>query len=198
LLDLGIPVLAFDRRVRDPRADSVTADNVSGARRATELLVSAGHRRIGFVAGRVGVQTGDDRLAGYRLAISAAALDPVVAYGEFSFEGGKAATSELLASHPPLTGLLVANNQMTLGSLELAREKGVRVPEEVAVVAFDDPPWASLVQPPLTTLAQPLRSMADAAVDLLFERMSDARSRSVHPVFDFELRIRRSCGTAAH
>lgn len=196
VLDLGIPVVAFDRTVGDPRADSVTAANVDAARQAVRLLVDCGHRRIGFVSGRAGVQTGDDRLAGYRAEARAAGIEERVAGGGFSLEGGRAATAELLASRPAPTALVIANNQMSLGALELLRERGLAIPGDVAVVAFDDPPWANLIEPPLTALAQPLRQMADAAVGLLFERMSAGRTRPAHLVFEFELRVRRSCGTA--
>jgi LacI family transcriptional regulator len=193
---LGIPVVAFDRTVSDPRADSVTAGNVEAARQAVRLLADRGHRRIGFVSGRAGVQTGDDRLAGYRAEARAARIEERVAGGEFSLEGGRAATAELLAARPRPTALLIANNQMSLGALELLRERGLAIPGDIAVVAFDDPPWANLIDPPLTALAQPLRQMADAAVDLLFERMAACRRQPAHLVFEFELRVRRSCGTA--
>jgi LacI family transcriptional regulator len=194
LLDLGIPVVAFDRSVTDPRADSVTVDNRGAAERATQLLIGLGHRRIGFVGGLPGVQTADERLAGYLCALSAAGLEPVVRQGDFSLEGGRRATAELIVERPPLTALLVGNNLMTLGALDVLREGRVRVPDDVALAAFDDPPWARLIDPPLTTLAQPLRTMADTAVSLLFERIADPRRQPVHPRYDLELRIRRSSG----
>ncbi len=198
LIDLGIPVVAFDRHVNDPRADAVTADNVEAARIACRLLIGAGHRRIGFVAGRADVQTGDDRMAGYRMEMAANGLEERAAAGGFTVEGGCAATEILLRQEPRITALVVSNNQMTLGAIQCLRERGLAIPGDVAVVAFDDPAWASLIDPPLTTLAQPLRQMAAAAVELLFERMSDGRLQPVRPVFQLELRVRRSCGTASH
>ena len=198
LIDLGIPVVAFDRHVSDPRADAVTADNVEAARTACRLLIEAGHRRIGFVAGRPDVQTGDDRLAGYRMEMAASGLEERAEAGGFTVEGGHAATERLLGKEPRITALIVSNNQMTLGALQVLRERDLAVPGDVALVAFDDPAWASLLDPPLTTLAQPLRQMAAAAVELLFERMSDGRSQPVRPIYQFELRVRESCGTATH
>ena len=198
LIDLGIPVVAFDRHVSDPRADAVTADNVEAARTACRLLIEAGHRRIGFVAGRPDVQTGDDRLAGYRMEMAASGLEERAVAGGFTVEGGHSATERLLEQEPRITALIVSNNQMTLGALQVLRERGLAIPGDVALVAFDDPAWANLLDPPLTTLAQPLRQMAAAAVDLLFERMSDGRSQPVRPIYQFELRVRKSCGTATH
>jgi len=197
LIDLGIPIVAFDRAVADPRADSVTAGNWSAAQVATEVLFDGGHRRIGFVAGRSGVQTGDDRLAGYLEAIATVGLVPAVAWGDFSLEGGRAATEALLATVPRPTALVIGNNQMTLGAMELLRRSGLRVPEDMAIVAFDDPPWASLVDPPLTVLSQQLRPMARAAVELLFQRIADPLPPPTHLRFDFELRVRRSSGPAS-
>jgi len=195
LLDLGIPLVAIDRAATDPRTDSVTAGDVSAARQATRLLIENGHRRIGFITRRTEVQTGADRLSGYRKAMADAGLKQAASVGSFTIQGGTAATEELLAEAPHLTALIVANNQMALGALRVLRTKGIRIPEQVAMVAFDDPPWAALIEPPLTTLARPLRAMVEAAVSLLFERMGGSRVPPAHPVFQFELRVRSSCGT---
>jgi DNA-binding LacI/PurR family transcriptional regulator len=194
LLDLGIPVVAFDRTVTDPRADSVTVDNGGAAEQATRLLIDLGHRRIGFIAGLPGVETADERLAGYVCGLADVGLEAMVRQGDFSLEGGRRATAQLIAERPAVTALLVTNNHMTLGALEALREGGVRVPDDIALAAFDDPPWARLIDPPLTVLAQPLRTMADAAVSLLFERIADPHRQPAHPRFAVELRIRRSSG----
>ena len=203
LLDMGIPVLAFDRIVDDPRADAVVADNVDGSRRATEHLIAAGHTRIGFVGGLAAIQTGAERLAGYEAAMREHGLDAHVANGEFRIEPAQRAAEELLDAHVDLTGLVVANNLMTIGALRALRGRGVSVPGDIALVAIDDPPWAELVDPPLTTLAQPVRRMAESAVNVLFERVGRAKgaterglARATQVVFPFELRVRGSCGTA--
>jgi len=195
LLDLGIPLVAFDRMVADPRADGVVVDNVEGARRATRHLLALGHERIGFIGGRTEIQTGADRLQGYETTMREHGLTPHSAEGAFRIDGARVATTALLAGGDDLTALVIANNLMTIGALHALRDRGVRVPDEVALVAVDDPFWAELVDPPLTTLAQPVRRMAAAAVDLLFERIDGKRSQTKCVVFDFELRVRRSCGT---
>jgi LacI family transcriptional regulator len=196
LLDRGIPVVAFDRVVDDARADAVVANNLEAARRATEHLIRGGHRRIGFVGGRVDVETGAERLAGYEQAMAAAGLGACAAGGGFRIEGGELATTRLLARVQRPTGLVVANNLMTIGALRALRAAGASVPSDVALVAIDDPFWAELTEPPLTTLAQPVRRMADEAVRLLLARIGRAPSRSPRrAVYEFELRVRRSCGT---
>jgi LacI family transcriptional regulator len=191
LLDLGIHVVAFDRAVADPRADLVAADSATATARATTHLLDAGHRAIALVGGPVDVPTGRDRRAGYERVMREAGLEPRVADGHFRFDGGREATLELLAAGD-LTALVFANNLMTAGGLRAIREQRLRIPQDVAVVAIDDPFWAQLVEPPLTTLAQPVRAMADSAVELMFERLDGQRHESRRIVFDFELRVRGS------
>ena len=196
LLDLKIPVVAFDRTVADPRADAVVVDNAGGVRLATRRLISAGHERVGFISGSEGIETGSGRLAGYREAMLEAGLKPRVAHGGFRIEGGREATRRLLAGGEGLTALIVGNNLMTIGALKALREMGVRVPGDLALIAVDDPFWAELVEPPLTTLAQPVRRMAGRAMEMMLERISGERSEPRRSVFPFELRVRGSCGTA--
>ncbi len=91
------------------------------------------------------------------------------------------------------TALLVANNLMTIGALQAIKERGLRIPDDVALLSIDDPPWAELTDPPLTTLAQPVRQMAETAVGMLLERIEDGRIRRRQRVFELELRHRGSC-----
>jgi LacI family transcriptional regulator len=192
LVDAGIPVTAFDRQVADPRVDVVIADNVAGTRAATELVLAAGHTRVALIAGRQDVETGAERREGFELAMRAAGLEPRIADGGFRIEGGRAAVAELLADPEPPTALVVANNLMTVGALLAARAAGRAVPEDVALVGIDDPVWASLLDPPLTTVAQPVRRMAIDAMELLLERIAGARSEPQRIVHPFELRRRAS------
>jgi len=196
LIDSGIPVVAFDREASDPRADAVVADNIRGARTATEHLIAAGRRDIAFVGGRSEVETGAERLDGYQIAMRGAGLEPRSVAGGFRVDAAYEAVAELLRSAPP-DGLVVANNLMTLGALHALREAGVSVPGDVALVAIDDPPWAALVDPPLTVVAQPVRRMAETAIRLLLERIEHRRSEPVHTVMPLDFRIRASCGMRA-
>jgi len=197
LLDLGIAVVAFDREVSDPRADAVIAANTEAARTAVELLVSAGHQRITYVSGRTNVETGAERLDGFELTMRAHGLDANSVDGAFRFENAHAAVAELLRRVPVPTALIAGNNLMTVGALRAVQDAGLKVPRDIAVVGFDDPYWAQLVDPPLTTLAQPVRRMAIEAMELLQERITGTRSRPRRTVHPFELRCRASCGTAS-
>jgi DNA-binding LacI/PurR family transcriptional regulator len=196
LLDLGIPVVAFDRPIRDPRAESVLIDNEAGARQATRHLIDAGHERVAFISGPLSVYTGTERLAGYQAEMAEARLEPIVEYGDFRIEGGRSATRRLLTERPDVTAVVVANNLMSLGALQAMRTLRSDPDARPAIVGFDDPFWAPTVEPALTTLVQPIRTMSDTAVELLFERMGGGRTSPQRRVFDFELCVRDSCRTA--
>lgn len=196
LLDLNIPIVAFDRSVADERADAVFADNAHAARIATEHLLGLGRRRVGFVAGRAEIQTGAERLRGYEDVVRTRGLAPAVGDGEFRLERAKSATQQLLADYPDLDGIVVANNLMAIGALQALQEARKHIPADVAVVGIDDPPWACLVAPPMTTLAQPTQHMANSAFELLIDRIENRRSRSRYVIFNFELCVRESSGLA--
>lgn len=192
VLDLGIPVVAFDRPVTDPRADAVLVDNAGAARRATEHLLSGGHERIGFI-GPALIATGAERQAGYEEAMGAAGLPTIAADGGFRVETARVAAERLVTEESP-TALIAATNFLTIGVLQALRALRLRIPDEMAVVAFDETVWSDLVDPPLTTVEQPVRQMATSAVTLLLERVGGAHRDPRQLVFDSHFRIRRSCG----
>jgi DNA-binding LacI/PurR family transcriptional regulator len=189
---MGIPVVAIDRTVHDPRADAVLPDNLGGAGAATNLLIAAGHREIAIVAGPQTIDAGAERLAGYELAMRAAGLSPRSVEGGFRVEPAREAVAQLLSAPSAPTALFVSNNLMVVGALQAARAAGFRVPDDLAIVGIDDPVWAALIDPPLTTMAQPVRQMALDAMELLLERVTGRRNeprRIVHPL---QLRLRAS------
>jgi DNA-binding LacI/PurR family transcriptional regulator len=195
LLDLNIPIVAFDRSVDDERADAVLADNVRAGRVATEHLLNYGRKHVGFIAGRPEILTGAHRLQGYEEAMRSRGLDPCIGLGNFRLEQAHAATLDMLTTHSELDGLVVANNLMAIGAVRALRERGVRVPDDVAFVGIDDPSWASLIAPAMTTLAQPTQEMATSAFELLIDRIENRRSQSRFMIFHFELHARESSGS---
>lgn len=194
LLDMHVPIVALDRSVDDERADAVLADNVQAGRLATEHLLGQGRRNVGFIAGRPEIQTGAERLRGYEQVMRHHALPTAVGLGEFRLEPARCATRQLLIDYPGLDGLVVANNLMAIGALGALRDAGKRIPEDIAFVGIDDPPWAGLVAPPMTTLGQPTQQMATSAFELLVDRIAKRQSRSRFAIFHFELVVRESCG----
>ncbi|MCA9833121.1 MAG: LacI family DNA-binding transcriptional regulator [Thermomicrobiales bacterium] len=194
VLDLGVPIVAFDRTVDDERADAVLADNVTAVETATNYLIGRGRAHIGFIAGRSEIRTGRDRLRGYEQAVAAAGREPIIGQGGFRLELAQQATSDLLRAHPELDGLVVGNNLMAIGALKALQENGIQVPQDIALVGIDDPPWSALVSPAMTTLAQPTQTMATVAFELLVSRIRKERSMPREMVYQFDLRVRESCG----
>ena len=198
LLDLGIPVLAFDRTVDDPRVDAVSCDNVAAVRELTDHFIRLGHTRIAFVGGSNQVATGTSRLAGYLEAVRASNLLPLTAEGDFRTDLAEAAAAALFRREVGPSALVVANNSMVIGVLRAIRDAGLRIPDDVAVGTVDDPVWAELMHPPLTTMAQPVRQMAEAAVRLIVERIEGVREEATRLVLAMEFRVRASSGGPIH
>ena len=194
LIEAGIPVVAFDREVADPRVDTVIVDNVNGVAAATRLLIDGGHRSIGFIGGRKGVETGVERLLGYRKAMRAAGLRPLAVAADFRIEGGRRALATLLDRSEPPSAVVVANNLMTLGALRAAHDAGVRIPDDLAVVGVDDPYWAEFVNPSITALAQPVAAMAREAIDMLISRIEGNEGPPRRSLHSLGLVIRDSSG----
>jgi DNA-binding LacI/PurR family transcriptional regulator len=194
LFELEIPIVAFDRVVADERADAVICDNMDATRKATEHLIWLGRRRIAYVGGRPDVETGAERLDGYTSAMRSAGLTPFAVDGGFRTEIAMHEVAALLDAKTGPDALVVANNLMALGALRALRDARMRIPEDVALIAVDDPPWAEFVDPPLTVVAQPVRRMAEAAIELLLKRIEQPHEQPSRVVLPLELRIRVSCG----
>ena len=166
----GIPIVAVDRRPSDRSIDCVLVDNERGAADATRHLIEVGAQRIACITGPQRVSTATERLAGYRKALRHAgvAADPsLVARQDFREAGGYKAMRDLCALPEPPDAVLVANNLMTVGALEALRDEGLTVPNDMRVVGFDDAPWAKLLQPSLSVVAQPTYEIGRRSAELL-------------------------------
>lgn len=196
LAALRVPTVLVDRLVGGDY-DQVGTENVEPVAELVAHLVAGGHTRIGFVAGRAGLTTTDERLEGYRLGLHRAglAVEPeLVTDGDSESEPARRAVAGLLGLDDPPTAVVTANNAMTIGAVQELHERGRRVPEDVALVAFDDFPWADAFRPRLTVIAQPFAEIGREAVRLLLRRMAepDAAPRTVRLPARFV--HRESCG----
>jgi LacI family transcriptional regulator len=189
LLDSPVPVVAVDRELARGEVDTVVVDNEAGARTATEHLLAAGYRRIACVTGPEGVSTADLRLRGYTAALLG---EPLVVRADYRERGGYDAMSALLASADRPDAVFVANNLMTVGVLRCLTDRGVAVPREMGLVGFDEIPWADLVRPPLTTVAQPTYELGRVAARLLADRLATPAAEPATIVLPAELRPRES------
>ena len=183
----------------------VDVNNVGGAVQATRHLIGHGHRRIGLITNAPPAYTASaDRLAGYCQALEAAGLpfnSDWVRYGDFTWRGGEAAMSELLAITPALTAVFVASDTVALGAMHVIRQSGRHIPDDIAVVGFDDVPMAQFIDPPLTSVRLPAFGLGWGAAELLIRLiMADEPVRNPHVLLDTDLVIRDSCGCppAAH
>jgi DNA-binding LacI/PurR family transcriptional regulator len=177
--------------------DTVVIDNERGAREATEHLLRLGHQRIGLIQGRPGLSTSRERLDGYRQALHDAGVqfDPLlVEEGDSRQASGRRLAPHLLAGERPPTALVVSNGLMTLGALESIHRLGLRVPEDVAIIGFDDMPWALAVEPPLTVVRQPAEAMGRRAMELLLRRVAEPERELQVVALQPELVVRGSCG----
>ena len=194
---LGIPVILLDRQTDKLVTDAVVVDNVAGACDAVRHLIGLGYERIGIVGGTPHLTTGRQRTEGYRKALHDAGIridERLVKHGDFKTDSGYRLTNELLQLPQPPRAIFVANNLMTLGALRAIREQGVRVPEEVALVGFDDMPWSSELCPPLTAVSQPTYELGQETVHLLLRRLADPNAPIRTVTLQPRLVVRESCG----
>ncbi|GAA3706237.1 hypothetical protein GCM10022224_084660 [Nonomuraea antimicrobica] len=176
----GVPVVLLGKPAIASLVPYVDVDNAAGAAAATEHLLALGRRRIGMVCGPMDLVTVQDRLAGHRAALQKAGLTPHLALaGDLTRASGAAATLRLLSDSPSLDAVFAATDQLAIGVLRAARELGRRVPEDLAVVGFDDVDAASATTPGLTTVRVPVADQALALARLLLSRLEGRHTTSV-------------------
>ncbi|GAB3462819.1 LacI family DNA-binding transcriptional regulator [Streptomonospora sediminis] len=172
----GMPMAAVDRPAPGEPSDTVLVDTRQAAGEATRHLLSQGYSRVSCITGPAGIRTADDRLAGYREALRAAGArgsPRLVRRAPFKQEGAAAAARQLLDRPERPDAVLVANSAMATGVLHTMLELGLRPGSDVGVVAFDEAPWATLVDPPLSVVSQPAYDVGTTAAHLLLARIAD-------------------------
>jgi DNA-binding LacI/PurR family transcriptional regulator len=193
IIDLGLPCVFGGRPWSGAeRTSYVDVDNRAGGRLATEALIERGCRRIATIAGPADMTAALDRLEGWRDALRRAGLpDDRVVHGSFTLESGARAAAELLKNHPDVDGVFAASDLMASGALSVLAARGLSVPEDVAVVGYDDLGVAERTDPPLTTIRQSAIEMAERATALLLEQLGRSGPAPVkHEIFPPQL-VRR-------
>ncbi|MBQ1095876.1 LacI family DNA-binding transcriptional regulator [Streptomyces sp. b94] len=193
LLTARVPTVLFARPTRATPVSCVDLDHRAGGRLAGEHLLGRGCRRIAVIGAPPDLRAGRERLAGFRDALARAGHDsPTVAEGVFTLDSGAVAMAALLRDHPAVDGVFAANDLMAQGACQVVRELGRRIPEDVAVVGFDDSSIAVTCRPPLTTVRQPVEEMAAAMARMLDEQVRGTRTEPRTLVFEPELVVRES------
>lgn len=198
LVSDGFPMVMVDRRPGSLPVDSVSLNNEEGGYQAAKRLIENGHKRIGIIVGIKGLSNTQDRLQGYKNALKEAGipiLKELITYGDYIESGGRSATKKLLALPNPPTAIFSTNNLMTLGCIKELYKRKVSIPDEMALIGFDDSTWAEALIPPLTTVKQPGYELGVNAAELLIKKLSNGNSSRMNIVLNPELVIRESCGT---
>ena len=197
LAEGDLPFMLVGRHPTDTRASYVDADNIGGAREAVTHLLRLGRTRVATITGPQNMTAGADRLTGYLAALRDRGLvsDPaLIAEGDFTEAGGYRAMQQLLACRPD--ALFAASDIMAIGAMRALYETNLRVPEDIAVVGFDDVPQAARAEPPLTTMRQPTYRLGTTTVDALLDLIEYPDSSPRRIVLPTELIVRASCGSA--
>ncbi len=197
LIQSGFPLVLLGQ-LPNATAHFVDVDNVEAARKAVEHLIGLGHRRIGFIGNAPPQYTACyDRWQGYKLAMEAAGLEyneALVRYGDFSEESGFEAMSDLLTVSPLPSAVFVASDAVAVGAMSAIKRQGLTIPQDIAVVGFDDVPLACYVDPPLTTMHLPARKLGQQAGEMLLELIETGQTKQEKLFLRTRLVIRDSCG----
>jgi LacI family transcriptional regulator len=192
----AVPVVLLDRFL-PLEIDQVGTENEEPTAKLVEHLAALGHKRIGLVTGLDGLSTTRERASGYRVGLERSGLpmeEALIAYGASQHEPARAAAHRLLDTENSPTALVAANNAMTIGVVHALRERGLRVPADVALVAFDDFEWSDLFEPRLTVIAQPTAEIGSRAVQLLLARLDDPQRTAQSVRLEPRFVHRESCG----
>lgn len=178
-LSRHVPIVLLDRSIPKAQFDAVVVNNAEGALDAVSHLINLGHTRIGLVSGPKRVTTMAERVAGYKKALQQHNLPvnpQLMFHGDLKESGGYQGLRHLMQLPEPPTAILSTNNRTTTGVLMAARELGLVIPRDFSIIGFDDMPWMSLLQPPLSVVKQPTYELGVRAAELLFERMGNPDS----------------------
>jgi DNA-binding LacI/PurR family transcriptional regulator len=197
LVDEGFPVVLLGQ-LPGKSVYFVDVDNQSAAREAVGHLIRLGHQHIGCITNAPAEYTGGaDRLAGYRDALQAAGLtykEELVRFGEFVPESGYRAANSILQEEPPPTALFVASDVVAFGAMAAIRERGLTIPDDVALIGFDDIPLARYVDPPLTTVRLPAAELGRRAGQMIVGLIQNGETPPASTLLETELIVRASCG----
>ncbi len=190
------PFVLIDRSL-DLQCDQLIPENRESVRTLTTHLIEHGHERIAAVTGLPGLDSSVDRARGYRDALAEHGIDvdeSLVVAGDSNPEVSEQAVTQLLSRPDPPTAIVTLNNAMTIGAMRAVKQAGLTIPDDLALVAYDDFEWSELFQPGLTAIAQDVARMGREAVDLLFARVGGSSAPFERRVIGTALHLRTSCG----
>ena len=189
----GVPMVLFNRAQDDPNMSAITSDNIEGGKKIAKFLISSGHKKISYIAGWEGASTQRDREAGFISILNHAGLSlHSRKVGNFVFEDSREATRSMFFNNPP-EAVFVANDHMAFAVMDTLRyELGLKIPDDVSVVGYDDVPAASWPSYSLTTVQQPVNIMVRETVEILIEKIENPEARPQKIKVDGPLILRKS------
>lgn len=198
LLRQGVPLVTTVYQVPGEKLTVVDVDNVDGGLQATQCLIAGGHRRVGMIGGPPGWKSVKDRTQGYRLALEQADLgldESLIEHGDWSYESGYGAMQRLLETGSHFSALFAHNDRMAIGAIRALQEAGHMIPDDVAIVGYDDIPVAAYCHPPLTTIRQPMQQVGKVATRILIDLIDHPDAEREKVLLKTELVRRGSCGS---
>lgn len=197
----GVPCMVINNIAQDLNVNYIAVDNVKGGMIATDYLINFGHKRIATVTGNLQTQSGADRFEGYQKTLKKydIPLNPEFVYkGDYSRRSARVAAERFFGLEEPPTAIFAASDDMALEIISVAFEKGIRIPEDISIIGFDDNPAGIYGPIGLTTVKQPLFQMAESAVKALNDIVTGKTSEQIHKLLVPELIIRDSCAAPSH
>ncbi len=191
----GLPVVCVDRGLTDTDVDVVLIDNYSGAYKAVDYLVKSGYKRIAHITGLLSIPSSVLREQGYKQALIDNGLpvqEELIRHGDSKLPSGIELCAELLNLPEPPDAVFTGNNLITLGALEVIHKRNLKIPDDIAIIGFDDMFWASSLNPPLTAVRQPAREIGKRAGELLIQRINEPNRSSIQMILNAELMKRSS------
>jgi DNA-binding LacI/PurR family transcriptional regulator len=196
LIEAKVPVVYIKNSPHDEPVSAVCMDDFSGGLMATQYLASLGHTSIVTILGPENEECTRDRLGGYRKGLGGAGLQEdqrLIIQGDWTAESGKMAVKKLLDYQVDFTAIFAQNDRMALGAMQILREKGLRIPEDISVIGYDDLPLTAYFTPPLTTIRQPIKKFGQIGAQLLIETINKPGFKPKVVRLDPQLVIRQTC-----
>lgn len=195
LIDTNIPFVVVGRDFENIEVDAVYNDEVKGGFLATEYLIKKGHERIALIDGFLYKSPAKGRLDGYKKALNKYRIsldESLISVGDINLEDGYERTRQMLGKNSDFTAIFAYNDMMAFGSMQAIKEKGLRIPEDIGLVGYDDIPFSSLISPALTTIKLKKQELGVESAKLLFSRINGGRKKTKKVMLDVELQVRES------
>ena len=177
----GKPIVLIDRRIQGISCDSVLVDNRKAAEDAVQCFIKNGHRNIGIIGGPEGIFTAQERLSGYSKALKEAGIpirDSLIFHGDYTIQGGVRGLEKLVRSNPDMTAVFVTNYEMTMGAMIGVNELGIKIPEQLSMIGFDNLQFARACNPKLTIVSQPTDGIAREVARIMLEHLENGKQEN--------------------